>query len=103
MSKIINIEEDIKILLEKLAINQYKSFKFVKNYNGHSIFKMNIKTGEIYKCELNKTSEHKYELEYDASCVFIKALNEDNAVKKFNKIIDIVSKNKEVYLQTINK
>jgi hypothetical protein len=70
----------------------------IRPHKGHTLFEINYKTGEIKKAEFKKQVlnigeaihkgvdfvSKKKEIEIKENCVYISALNKENAIKKFN-------------------
>lgn len=87
-----DVTNDHKEIMFQMALTQKQRFKDAKSNAGHSIYCMNINTGEIYLADYKTTVEtgkfakyKTFHLEQKLDHLYIWSLNLDNAVKKFSK------------------
>ena len=95
------LENDIDIVnipKQEIQAKINKELKYIgsmKHFAGHTLFEIDLITGEVRKAVINNTvtvglngkETHKRKVNIKADCYYIEALNIKNAIRKFNKIL----------------
>ena len=101
MNKII-ITDDHKEIMYGMSLNQLKNIDRIYIYDGHSLFKVDIASGILIKAEY-KIVNNSPKFNYEPGCLYISALNENNAQKKFAKLLVKVDRNVKENKDNLNK
>ena len=91
MSKII-VTDDHKEVMYGMSLNQAKDVDRIYIYTSHSLFKVDIASGMLTKAEY-KIVNNSPKFNYEPGYLYIPALNENNAQKKFARILVRVDRN----------
>lgn len=86
----LNNKDNIEVSIKKQQQKQYTLIGNLTPHEGHTIYEINIETLDIQKAKFLTTTyymfgENKKEIAVKQNCVYVAALNEKNALIKYNK------------------
>jgi hypothetical protein len=91
MQKLINYTEEHRAYLYNMSLSQYKNLNKLRIHNDYNVFKFNIDEKTIV-LDKNSTKSGTINIKFELGCIYIFALNERNAIRKVNTILNLISK-----------